>query len=198
VRIVSFSDYHNSGKIDIPDGDVLIIAGDSSHFGKLDDFEELISSLPHKHRLLIGGNHDSPFLNGEAKEIAPSMTYLEDDFVVIDGLKFYGAPWHSVVGMTFGLSDMEMSSKWNKIPDDTDVLITHMPPYGTLDGSGPDSHWGCVNLASRVFEIKPRVHIFGHLHCAHGRHKHNGTEYVNVALTNNHYEIIHEPTIIDL
>lgn len=111
MKIVAFSDYHNNGKIDVPDGDVLVIAGDICKFGRLDDFDEFISGLPHKHKLLVAGNHDYFAKRGEAHKIAPSMKYLQDEVVVIDGKKFYGTPWHNVYTMPFGVSNEELKDK---------------------------------------------------------------------------------------
>ena len=198
MRIVAFSDYHNNGKIAVPDGDVLVVAGDICKFGKLDNFEEFISTLPHKNKLLVAGNHDDFAKRGDAHKIVPSMQYLQDKSVVIDGVKFYGSPWHSVLGMAFGATEKDMEKKWDEIPDDTDVLITHMPPKGILDGDEYSSAWGCPYLADRVYEVSPKLHIFGHIHMAHGKKSVYGIEFANVGLTNGQYKLVHGPTVIDI
>jgi Icc-related predicted phosphoesterase len=198
MRIVAFSDYHNNISVKVPDGDVLVIAGDSSLFGEKDRFVDFVSQLPHKHKIFVAGNHDDFAARGLAEEVIPEMEYLEDSSVTIDGVKFYGAPWHTVIGHPFGITEMEMDQRWQEIPDDTDVLITHMPPYGTLDGGHPDSHWGCIHLADRIYEVQPKICIYGHLHIGHGNEEHMGTRYYNVALTDSKYNIIHEPTVIEL
>jgi predicted phosphohydrolase len=62
TRFVCLSDTHSKhSKIEVPDGDVLIHAGDFCHFGTPEesrDFLNWYSSLPHPHKLLIRGNHD--------------------------------------------------------------------------------------------------------------------------------------------
>jgi Icc-related predicted phosphoesterase len=59
----------------------------------------------------------------------------------------------------------ELESKWNQIPDDTDVLITHGPPYGYGDCVHHDYNVGCRDLLDTVkFRVKPQYHIFGHIH----------------------------------
>jgi len=196
MRIVAFSDYHNNGHIDIPDGDVLVVAGDICNFGQLTGFDDMISALPHPHKLFVAGNHDNFAKRGDAPKIIPSMTYLQDSAVTIDGLKFYGAPWHGVLGMPFGATHRDMEGHWAKIPDDTDVLITHMPPWGTLDGL--HKHWGCSHLAERVLDVKPKVFVFGHSHAAYGQEDTHHTKYFNVALTDNNYRIVNKVTVIDI
>lgn len=199
MKIVAFSDYHNNkGKVKVPDGDVLVVAGDASLFGRLDGFDDFISSLPHKHKLFVAGNHDNFAKRRDENIVIPSMTYLQDSSVTIDGIKFYGSPWHTVIGMAFGTTWGEMANRWAAIPDDTDVLITHMPPYGMLDGDPLRSSWGCPKLFDRVMEIKPRLHIFGHIHMAHGRDSMDGVQFANVALTDGNYKVVHQPTVIGI
>jgi len=198
MRIVAFSDHHNNGNINVPDGDVLVVAGDICKFGRVDDFDNFVSVLPHKHKIFVAGNHDNFAKRGDADKIIPSMTYLQDDSITIDGLKFYGSPWNNVISMAFGATSQDMKKKWAEISDDTDVLITHMPPYGALDGDHINSHWGCVHLEERIYDIKPKIHIFGHIHGAYGNERSYSTKFFNVALTDNHYAIVNEVTVIDI
>lgn len=199
MRIVAFSDYHNNGVIDVPDGDVLVIAGDVCKFGAgVQGFNSLVSKLPHPHKLLVAGNHDNFARMPDVKEKVPAVDYLQDSSITIDGVKFYGSPWHNIIGMAFGTTQEEMKRRWDEIPDDTDVLITHMPPYGMLDGDQYVSAWGCKMLAERIFEISPRLCIYGHIHSAHGKKDMYGIRFFNVALTDGNYTIVNKPTIIDL
>lgn len=52
----------------------------------------------------------------------------------------------------------------NKIPIETDVLITHTPPKYHLD-----INLGCAGLLKEIWRVKPRLHVFGHIHSGHGR-----------------------------
>jgi Predicted phosphoesterases, related to the Icc protein len=55
--------------------------------------------------------------------------------------------------------------KWNKIPDDTDILVTHTPPVGHGDLCCTGVRAGCVELLTTVQQrIKPKYHVFGHIH----------------------------------
>ena len=124
--------------------------------------------------ILIAGNHDYCFLyyHDECKKMCEDagIIYLKDSSVTIDGFKFYGAPWQPEFNnWAFGLPRGEkLVDKWKLIPDDTDILITHGPPYGKGDVSGRGIAIGCEDLMRRVKEVEPRFHIFGHNHHGYG------------------------------
>jgi len=97
-------------------------------------------------------------------------------FVIIEGIKIYGAPWqptfNSKACNAFALPrGKTIRKKWDLIPEDTDILITHSPPSGIMDEDGGVSH-GCSDLLERVQHTRPRFHIFGHIH------NHNGIETI--------------------
>ncbi|RWX45341.1 hypothetical protein VT98_13313, partial [Candidatus Electrothrix communis] len=71
-----------------------------------------------------------------------------------------------------------LKKKWDMIPSGIDILVTHTPPSGILDRNGPVSH-GCTDLAAAVATLKPKYHIFGHIHNRHGAVKHGETWYIN-------------------
>lgn len=205
MRIVAISDTH--GRHDqmlhpVPDGDVLVVAGDFTRHGQLEqvrDFNYWLKILPHKHKLAVGGNHNKDFYENraEAELILTEAIYLEDGEIVIDGVKFYGSPWTpNYYDWSFMLprQSKEISQKWAKIPEDTDVLITHGPPYHILDKARDDKKAGCEALARRVEELNLKAHIFGHVHEGHGK---SGI-YHNVAICNIEYEPVNPPTVIDL
>ena len=96
--------------------------------------------------------------------------------------------------------DVSLQEKWDQIPDDTDILVTHGPPNGILDKTGAmfgNMNVGCQKLASQViYRIKPKLHIFGHIHEAHGTYKpdKDGTEFANVAIMDEVYVPTWDPT----
>jgi len=71
-----------------------------------------------------------------------------------------------------------LKEKWDMIPPDVDILVTHAPPAGILDQDGPVSH-GCSDLTAAVAALKPKYHIFGHIHSNHGMIKYGPTSYIN-------------------
>jgi len=89
---------------------------------------------------------------------------------------------------------------WGKIPPGTDVLITHGPPFGSLDKANIlSAHLGCEELTKAVVRIKPKLHVFGHVHGGYGRETGpNGTQLVNCAVLNENYALTNEPVTIEL
>ena len=205
MRIVCISDTHGlHARIKIPSGDILIHAGDISGRGKLEEvsaFNSWLGTLPHPHKIVIAGNHD--FCFERAPEIAePLITnarYLRDRLTEVQGLKIYGSPWQPWFwDWAFNLQrGPEIRAKWDLIPDHTDILVTHGPPagFGGTTRSGEDV--GCVDLADRVSRIKPRLHVFGHIHEAYGKYADAHTTYYNASICNYNYQPIHPPWIYD-
>jgi predicted phosphodiesterase len=249
VKIVCVSDTHTYGKqIDVPEGDVLIHAGDHTFRGTESETKAAVKwldRLPHKHKIIIAGNHDfffdERFQNGHifrnweirrSQTVAefmahyPSVTYLQDSAVTIDGVKFYGTPWQPrfhewafnfpLVGakMLYSNSvpphmhDREAAAaKWAEIPDDVNVLITHGPPAGILDtvwGVSGDNRAGCPELRKRIEGLHSlRLHVFGHLHEAYGKETFraaDGSEivFVNAAINTRDYDPTNAPIIVEL
>lgn len=229
MKIVFTSDCH--GKLSkvpaLPSGDVFVMAGDvlpnftrAAHMDAirqehaLRELDAFFEKLSYKHVLLVAGNHDWIFeKNRLARKILRKITYLEDEAVMIDGIKFYGSPWQpEFCDWAFNLERKGKALKavWGKIPEDVDVLITHGPPWGHLDQivptedgattkMGRDSeHLGCELLAERVAITKPRVHVFGHIHGSFGQKQVGETLFINAALCDESYKSVNMPHVIDL
>jgi Icc-related predicted phosphoesterase len=189
MRIVCVSDTHSDhAKTIIPDGDILVHAGDITRHGDLADVESFnrwLGTLPHPHKVVICGNHDFCFQD-QAEAARAWMTeaiYLEDSGCEIHGLKFYGSPWQPWYGgWAFNLPrGPELAAKWAKIPAGIDVLLTHGPPEGILDQTHRGEAAGCRDLYNRVRAIKPRLHVFGHIHEAAGTYELDGILFVNAS-----------------
>jgi len=144
--------------------------------------------------------------------LEPDVIYLQDSGCEIEGLRFWGSPWQPwFMDWAFNLprKGEKLRAKWNLIPMDTDVLITHGPPYGVLDEVRPrmtawgpaeegSGHLGCEELAIRLAAVRPRVHVFGHIHDGYGIHKQAGTTYVNASICTEEYRPTNPPIVIDL
>jgi predicted phosphohydrolase len=207
LRLVCMSDLHHiKHDFPVPDGDVLIIAGDVCGYGRLselEEFDQFLAGLPHSHKLLIAGNHDWPFVSvnsSEAGQLVKNATYLQDAGIEIGGLQFWGSPWQPwFLDWAFNLPrGPELAAIWKKIPDDTDVLITHTPPYGILDRLISGKHAECADLVHALARVKPKVHVFGHIHEAYGRVEQDGTIYVNASVRNFRYQLVNPPIVVDL
>ena len=173
----------------MPDGDLLVHAGDLTRKGELDTLEDLdrwLGGLPHRHKVVICGNHDFCFQEkpAEARRRITNAVYLEDGAATLGGLTVYGSPWQPWFGgWAFNLHPgPELAAVWAKVPAGTDVLITHGPPAGVLDRTFRGDLVGCRDLFDRVMEVRPRLHVFGHIHEAAGRLDIDGITFVNASV----------------
>lgn len=226
MRLVCISDTHNlHGKLDIPDGDVLIHAGDWTGTGtqkQVISFIRWFADQPHKHKVLIAGNHevtlDLPFYQTHwhsfharnplpSKDIKnyvlrePDIHYLENSSIMIEGFKFYGSPCQPEFGgWAFGATrGLPIRAIWSSIPSDTDVLITHGPPYGYGDELAIGERVGCKDLLEEVVcRVRPKVHVYGHIHEGYGTYDVEGIKLINPASCNEHYKVINPPIVYDL
>jgi len=209
-KIVCLSDTHNCNEqIAVPDGGILIHAGDATIQGTIDEivlFNEWFTNLPHPHKIFVAGNHDWLFetSNRLARTLLDSsIHYLEDSSVEIENLKIYGSPWQPrFFDWAFNLTrGTELAEKWRLIPGDTDILITHGPPFGILD-EVPRQYWientGCDELRKRIEQVRPRLHVFGHIHCGYGQTEKFGVQFVNASNCDESYEPVNSPIVIDL
>lgn len=214
MKIVCLSDTHNCNEqIEVPDGDILIHSGDATITGTVEEvkrFSAWFSSLPHKHKIFVAGNHDWLFeRNNELARtsINSEIIYLQDSFAEIDGLKIYGSPWQPrFFDWAFNLDrGYELAEKWKMIPMDTDILITHGPPNGILDlvpRRGWDENTGCEELRKRVEEVasfgRLKLHVFGHIHCGYGTHEDFGVKFINASTCDEQYKPTQPPIVADL
>jgi len=208
MRIVFLADTHNEHwNVEVPDGDMIVHAGDMSGSGtadQLSDFFDWFRRLPHRRKLVIAGNHDWLFqLSAEqARKLARGVVYLEDEAAVVDGLKFYGTPWQPwFMDWAFNLQrGAPLKAKWDLIPTGTDILITHGPPHGIGDKTEAGEQAGCEDLSRAVLKIRPRIHVFGHIHEGYGVHKRKGTRtiFVNASICNASYDPVNKPVVLEL
>ncbi|KAK5642970.1 hypothetical protein RI129_009137 [Pyrocoelia pectoralis] len=235
VRFVCMSDTHaltHNLNFKVPYGDVLLHAGDFT------------STLPHKYKIVIAGNHEisfdpncenimqifnpttrtnsaeshlvtclniikKPFARFTERHTAPTNTsqyltnciYLEDSPVVVYGIKIYGSPWQPEFGKwAFNLPrGKPLLSKWNQIPEDTDILITHGPPLGHGDLVRNGDHVGCVELLSTVQQrVRPKYHVFGHIHEGYGVTTDEYTIFINASTCDMNYIPKNYPMVFDM
>lgn len=200
VRVVGISDIHNfQNRITLPGGDVLICAGDAtinSTKRELRDFASWFATKPHPIKIFIPGNHDYELFNYQFDEFSKlfdsSIHLMIVGGLEVDGVKIYCcAP----------------PGSWAAIPPDTDILVTHYPPFGILDEIPANSKFnhsntginiGSKDLLRTVKKIKPRYHLFGHIHECAGVEEIDGTIFMNCAMVDEHYRLAHDPLIFDI
>jgi predicted phosphohydrolase len=203
---VCIADTHELHReLDVPPGDILIHAGDFTFFSKrqsqIGDFDDWLGSLPHTHKIVIPGNHD--FLLEAEPEMGRAIAnavLLIDAGITVAGLKIWGSPVTPLYGGAFGMPQAaDRKRHWRRIPEGTDILVTHGPPYGILDTPpGSSAHEGCPELFQAVIEIEPRLHVFGHIHGAYGTVRTEHTVFVNAALFGNRGDLDRSPIVLEL
>lgn len=207
MRLVFISDTHlKHQQIVLPPGDVLVHAGDCTmrgSVGEVQTFLDWFAAQPHPHKVLIAGNHD--FLAEKQPALFQAMLpdnihYLNDSGVVVGDLRFWGSP---VTPWFFDWAfnrerGADIRRHWDLIPTDTDVLITHGPPYGILDEVVRNPRpVGCRDLLKRCEDIGPRAHVFGHIHEGYGQIEKQDTLYVNASVLNEKYKPVNRPVVWD-
>lgn len=199
---------------ELPEADVIFHAGDCTGRGRPEEIQDFVSwygSLDYEHKILVPGNHDWGFQTSPEvyKKLCEDhgVTYLHDSEVIIDGFKIYGSGhtpefcnwafncWRTEKDKKnndlYGYDYPFIGDFWKQIPDDTDILITHGPPYGIMDEC--PHHVGCEELLKRVKEIKPLVHIFGHIHESRGEERHGETKFINASSLDGGYQVLSYP-----
>ena len=217
VFISDTHDLHDQMAHPIPDGDILIHAGDATMLGRMGEiasFGRWFRELPHKYKIFTPGNHDWMFQRNRmmalsllnqgliGNERKDAVLYLEDSMVTIEGLKIYGSPWQpTFMDWAFNLDQEEIARQWAKIPEGLDILVTHGPPRPILDQSFPlqnSEHLGCPSLMTHVERAKPKIHVFGHIHGGYGEAKYVNTHFINAAICNEDYRPVNAPIVVEL
>lgn len=198
MHITCISDLHGHFPI-LKGGDLLLIAGDltlTSHKRDVEKFFKWLRRQRYQKKVFISGNHDvfdvSLFDVGDA-------TYLLDSGTEFEGLKIWGSPWTLRFAnmnphcMAFTVdNECELGEKLSVVPDDIDILLTHSPAYTILDCTLYNGMVGSHALYGRVCEIKPLLHVFGHIHEVGGsyytlKHDASDTLCVNASYVNAQY-----------
>jgi len=171
IVCVAISDTHGQHRhIAVPDGDLLIHAGDFTMFSRskaaVIDFNEWLGELPHKYKVVIPGNHDWKIRDPEWHNLITAAVLLRNQGTELGGLKIWGAMLAPSDGNPLGDgTEKDRRDTYSQIPVDIDLLITHSPPFGILDvnqnGGKPQ---GCRFVLDAVRHVKPQAHVFGHIH----------------------------------
>lgn len=206
MKFVVIADTHGFHRdLELPQGDVLIHAGDISDQGSKEevvDFLEWFSAQSHTHKVFIGGNHDI-FLDEnpvDLLEVLPAnVVYLNNRGYQIDHIKLWGSPTTpDFEDWAFGKYRDDMAVHWKYMPDNIDILITHTPPWGILDQSSAWVSLGCKALLEKVKELQPQYHIFGHIHASYGTLKLEETIYMNASILDSYRGPVNAPIVFNI
>lgn len=209
-------------------GDLLIVAGDLTARDRPEErlqYLQWLANQSYKKKVWIAGNHDNSLVGMSFSPIREDAAeYLCDSGTEFEGLKIWGSPWTKTFpGMNPHCkaftcdTEEELAEKWALIPEDTDILITHGPPYGIMDAvhrevfCGERDEWvGSVSLLGKVFRTRPKLHVFGHIHEGYGRYNHTPREgssenlgitpvtFVNCSHVNERYKPVNKPVRVVL
>ena len=218
LKITFMSDTHtkhNQITKDLHGGDILIHAGDMSSMGykhEIENFCKWFDGLDnYDTKVFIAGNHDWGFQNHpeQTMQIINSykwFNYLQDELFMVgenydDMIKIYGSPWQpEFYNWAFNLPRMgdQLKAKWDLIPMNTDILITHGPAWGYVDKViGQTKNLGCELLADRIKVVKPKIHVCGHIHSGHGYVFDGDTHYINASVLDENYHYDNKPLSVE-
>ena len=220
MKITFISDTHTRHRdveADLPGGDLLIHAGDFMNSGyhkeEATEFFTWFDGIKgYDKKIFIAGNHDrimqmQPEWATDTLTEYKTIDYLRDEgFAYYDmdtdrSTKIYGSPWQpEFFNWAFNLprNGEEMKAKWDAIPDDTDILITHGPPYGYLDvPGGKKFQVGCELLRERVDTMQPKIHVFGHIHGSAGYYFNGHTHFINASVLDERYTYTNLPLTLE-
>lgn len=210
LQVVGVSDTHGEFP-DVPDGDLLVHAGDFSNHSTEQEFFEfnkwlgVISKKFTYKPIVVFGNHETHAEKigmEETKELLSNCTILFDDEIIVKGKRIYGTPWVPRYGdWSFMMLDAALSNKYNLIPEGLDLLITHGPPRRILDQNRRNNRCGSEALRQRLLEMKkpPRFHVFGHIHTTGDQPRQelwNGINCFNLSIMDDWYNPTNEPTVM--
>lgn len=221
MKLLCTSDFHGSlpDPDTLPEADVLIVAGDLGPVHDHSDsvhrewyrvqFSWWIEKVPARYVITTAGNHDLYLAKPGGRKLISYLGrgkhfHLQDESCVIDGVKFYGTPWTPRFGSwQFMKNDEALANKWAAIPEDTDVLIVHGPPYGYVDTTDfyvkTPTSVGSKTLREWVHTHKPKLVVCGHIHEAHGTTQtFNGTVIANVSYVDSYYVPTNPPAIFEV
>ena len=193
MKILHLSDTHNCHHRlrDLPEADVVVHSGDFCMVGteqEAIDFLNWFCDLPYKHKIFICGNHDDCLYGANIDGLDNNVHYLCNSGIEIEG----------VIPMFMGdcITDRQCRN-YAKIPDDTDVLITHSPAYGILD-IDDGINYGSEEILTKLSDLHLKAHLFGHIHAQHGVMTQKGVTFSNGAIMTADYTKLNDLNVIEI
>lgn len=213
MLITAIADLHKSyTHLNLSGGDILIVAGDIDVYRyeqEIIHFNKWLGEQQYTYKIVVAGNHDGLIEDlgyGLTKKLLNNAYYLENTGIYLNGLFIWGSPYTPEFNRWSFMKTrgQEIKKIWDKIPDAVDILVTHGPPFGIQDQipkiaeGTPGDHLGCYDLLQKIKQVKPKYHIFGHIHYSYGQTKKDGTTFINCSLLNEEYELVNKPVNITI
>ena len=218
MKLGFFGDTHTQHKwVELREPvDYLIFSGDGEfrNLGDIHSFNDWIGKLKKQgdikvECLITSGNHDS-YPQSKLKETKLTFTngvYLQDEeYILNNGMKVWMSPWSvRFMDWWFMASEEDLETKYySKIPRDTNILITHTPPYKILDYDTRNGYLGSKSLSKKIDELKElKIHAFGHIHRDEEQRRQiiegsNNVMFINCGLLDNWYNMVHDPIVVEV
>ena len=215
ISITCISDLHGFLP-SLPGGDLLLVAGDLIAQDTIEDyqrFKQWLNMVDYRCKIVISGNHDGLLDCGYPEGLLElgkvviedgsiGIHYLCDSGFEFEGVKIWGSPYTPRYLDWYFMRNRgkDIKKHWDLIPSDTEILVTHGPPYGIFDETDDQRHLGCQDLLEQVQKrIRPRIHCFGHIHEGGDSKKEiAGTTYINCSHLDKNYRPVNPPIIVNL
>lgn len=209
MKCTVISDTHNLlNEIVVPKSDLLIHCGDLTSRGTMSEFQKELNILGEITKrfkygcVAVHGNHDfvAERQNTLIKEMGEKLNihFLNSEAIEVNGYKFYGSPYTPRFGRWAFMKDhgYSMYYEWEKIPEDTEILITHGPPWGILDETGYGDHVGCEELRSKLKDLnKLKLSCYGHIHEQYGIVQIGNIKFINASICTLDYKPFNAPIV---
>lgn len=205
MKIICISDTHDIHYPELPEGDMLIHAGDVALGGEIMEVQRFINWFgrqPHQYKVFVGGNHDKA-LEGLGLDFfspAAGITYLNNDTVELGGFKIWGSPSSRTYGRicAFMRDEDKLEYLYESIPDDADIVITHQPPYGLQDTEANGFPLGSPSLMRAIARVQPKLHVYGHIHGGYGQAQIFDGYSINAAQMDITYRKFNPPIVVEV
>jgi len=217
MRICFISDTHTYHKsVTIPECDILIHSGDATHRGRKEEMEAFglwFRTLPVAHKIFVPGNHDIStekepenalkWLGFDSLDKVGETYYLHRNWIIVNGLVIYGDGAQPSFGYGWAHNvdrGAPIAAVWEKIVDNTNILVTHGPAEGILDYI-PDQGVGvgCADLTKRIFQLKDLfIHACGHIHEGYNTKEVLDKLFINASICTARYDPTNDPILVDV
>lgn len=206
MRIVCISDTHAlERELTVPSGDLLIHAGDFGFFEygtrAIESFNEWLGTLPHPYKVVTAGNHEfSLAADPSLRKLIANATVLLNEAAIVGPAKIWASPITLHPDAAFGQHDpSERARVYSLIPPDTDIVVSHGPPFAILDRApGDPEPSGDPELREAIVRVKPLLHIFGHAHAGYGVLQTKHTTFINASLFGPDGGLTNRPIVLEI
>lgn len=200
MKIVATADLHGF-RPELQDGaDLYIIAGDIlADYKQAESMHSFLDMVKDKKPIVwVWGNHD-----WLGTQLGPSEGGWDGYY---SEYKVWASPWSNMFGYwAFMKEPEELTPLYESIPEGTEIIVSHQPPYGAGDKvngiflhDGSDEHVGNKDLRAAIERVKPKIVFCGHIHEGFGEYMIGETRVLNVSHVNSRYQPVHPVVEVEI